>query len=108
MTDNRSERSNYKKVHNEWQETLENKGLSYNNIAIQASKNYKVHIGKTAKELNEELEWKKPILDTFTGEQLDRHSRLEKKQIENVEPVDTSDKAVKKCKEVRDNKNWWW
>jgi len=108
MTDYRPERTEYGKVHKNWQETLESKGIEGKAVGEQASRNYKTHVGKTARELNEELEWKTPILDTFSTEQLERHTRLEEKQIEKVEPVNSRDRAIKECKEVRDNKSWWW
>lgn len=106
--DNKPERKNYKEIHNDWNDSLESVNITGESKGIQASKNYKVHTGKTAKELNEELNWEKSILDSFTEEQLNRHGRLEKNQIESLKEIKLREKALKELKKVRDNKESWW
>ncbi|MFN6325689.1 MAG: hypothetical protein ACK4WN_09250 [Aphanizomenon sp.] len=103
----RPERIKAREVHSKWNETLEAKGLDNKARGIQTSKNYKANIGKRSKELDEELNYG-DIQASFSTEELERHTRLEEKQIYHVEQAKSRDQAVKKCKEVRDNQSWWW
>jgi hypothetical protein len=108
--DNRPERNDYRKVHKDWNQSLDDVCITGKSAALQASKNYKAHVGKTARELKDLLEMlgeKKEILDTFTEEELKRHTRLEQKQIDKLENVSTREEALKELKKVRDIKDWW-
>jgi hypothetical protein len=87
----REERTEANKTNKDWQEELEKKNLSSNERSIQTNKNYKAHIGQSAQEIKSSRDpnTDNDTRDSFTTEELERQTRLERKQIENIQDTST-------------------
>ena len=74
---------------------------------IEANKNFKTNTGASRKELVDR-DGRKDARDSFTTEELERHTRLEKKQVENIQDTSTKKETKAELEETRQNKKSWW
>lgn len=107
--DKREERVELNKTTVEWQETLEGKFFESDDRAKEMNKNYKAHIGQTARQIaNSRNGDTDDLRSSFTEDELSRENRLEGKQIESVKESSDFQETKKTLDKVRKNKTSWW
>ena len=105
--DTRLSRLKANDTNKEWQAEYEEKGISSRKRSEEMNKNYLAHIGMKAEDIKRARDVVEPR-DGFTDEELERETRLEKRQIENIKPAKDKKETLEKSEEVRQNKSWWW
>lgn len=105
--DTRVSRIKANTTNSDWQEEYDKKGITPRKRSEEMNKNYQAHIGMKAEEIKRVRDVA-DARDGFTDEELDRENRLEKKQIENIQPAIDKQETLEKSEEVRKNKSWWW
>lgn len=105
--DKREERLDVNKSTTEWQKDLECRGFEEDDRAKEMNKNYKAHIGQTAKQIEKERNTSN-ARDSFTAEELTREAKLERKQSENIKDTFSFQETKGKLEETRKDKKSWW
>lgn len=106
--DYREERIEANKTNKEWQEELDNRGLTSKQRAEEMNKNYQAHIGKKATEIGKERNSEDDPRASFTKEELNRENRLEKKQVDNIKDTSSKKETKSELEETRKDKKSWW